>query len=207
MSIFVQNTTCSNSGSIERAIKAISNQKIHFIDNLNAQYLENGDKFILPGVSNFDPYMLSLKKNGFLEFSQTNTLTTKKWIIGICAGAQILFESSEEGTEKGVGLLKGKVKKINTNLGIKVPHLGWNNIILNQNHPMAHLFDGIALENKKFYFSHSYHFPDSEDVLAYVDYGERFPAVVAKDNIIAVQFHPEKSYTQGLRFLKNICEL
>lgn len=156
---------------------------------------------IIPGVSSFDAAVFATKE------AMIQPTSFSQCIIGICAGAQILFESSEEGNERGLGLFPGRIKKITTNSNITVPHLGWNKVILNENHPMAHLFDGIDLENKKFYFSHSYRFPDSEHALAYVDYGEKFPVVVAKDNLIAIQFHPEKSYGQGLQFLKNICEL
>lgn len=161
-------------------------------------------KFFLPGVSSFDSYILSLRESAI----QSDLINNKNVnVIGICAGAQVLFESSEEGCETGLGCFSGRVKKITTTTKIKVPHLGWNKIILDHNHPMAHLFDGIDLENKKFYFSHSYRFPDSEYALAYVNYGERFPVVVAKDNLIAIQFHPEKSYWQGLQLLKNILNL
>ncbi|MFM8454722.1 MAG: imidazole glycerol phosphate synthase subunit HisH [Gammaproteobacteria bacterium] len=188
----------SNIASVQSSLKRLGLSEKD-LDRTNRR-----SKFFLPGVSSFDSYVLSLNENNVRP-----TLINNKNIdiIGICAGAQILFESSQEGNERGLGLFPGRVKKIATSSNIKVPHLGWNTIVLNENHPMVHLFDGIDLANKKFYFSHSYRFPDSEHALAYVDYGERFPVVVAKDNLIAIQFHPEKSYGQGLQLLKNICEL
>ncbi len=174
----------------------------------NSKSIQNNhQKIILPGVSSFDSCIDYLQKSYFYNYLKDHNNLTDKKLLGICAGAQILFESSEEGHGTGLGLLKGKVTKIKATGNLKVPHLGWNNLILNKNHPMAYLFDGINLENKKFYFSHSYRFPDSEDTLAYVNYGEKFPVIVAKDNIIAIQFHPEKSYNQGLQLLKNICKL
>lgn len=188
--VFVFECKNSNYASIIRCVKSFDSS-------------DSSSHIIIPGVSSFDVAV----RNFHDEVNTCDCFSTASYIIGICAGAQILFESSEEGIEPGLGLLSGRVKKIATNANIKVPHLGWNKIILNQNHPMAYLFDGVDLENKKFYFSHSYRFPDSEHALAYVDYGERFPVVVAKDNIIAIQFHPEKSYEQGLQLLKNICSL
>jgi glutamine amidotransferase len=187
---------------------ALGKLNISFVKSNQIDEIENKVKAIfLPGVSTYNTYVNSLKNSNFYQFTIENHNLNRFHLIGICAGAQILFESSEEGNERGLGLFPGRVKKIATSSNIKVPHLGWNKIVLNENHPMAHLFDGIDLTNKKFYFSHSYRFPDSEHALAYVDYGERFPVVVAKDNLIAIQFHPEKSYGQGLQLLKNICEL
>jgi glutamine amidotransferase len=167
---------------------------------LNRANLENnsGKHIVIPGVSSFD----SLISN--ISDSDRAKIFSYEYVSGICAGAQVLFESSEEGKEAGLGLLKGRVKKLDKNSGVRIPHLGWNKIILNTEHSMAFLFDGIDLDNRKFYFSHSYCFPDSKDVLAYADYGERIPVVVAQNNIIAIQFHPEKSYNQGIQLLKNI---
>jgi imidazole glycerol-phosphate synthase subunit HisH len=191
-----------NISSIKLSLKALGMENLRYIFSITDNLLKN-EKIILPGVSSFDSYISSLETNKNRE----KIISIKNKIIGICAGAQVLFESSEEGSELGLGLLQGRVKKIVTSSNIKVPHLGWNKVILNHSHPMAYLFDGIDLANKKFYFSHSYRFPDSEHALAYVDYGERFPVVIAKDNLIAIQFHPEKSYKQGLQFLNNICNL
>lgn len=193
----------SNISSVKSSLKRLGVYSEEFF-RTEVSLSERCTKFFFPGVSSFDSYISSLQESGirsdFLKNKDMN-------IIGICAGAQVFFESSEEGNEPGLGLFPGCVKKIPTSSNITVPHLGWNKIILNQNHEMAHLFDGIDLGSKKFYFSHSYRFPDSEHALAYVDYGERFPVVVAKDNLIAIQFHPEKSYGQGLQLLKNICDL
>jgi len=196
ISIFKCNS--SNIASVQSSLKRLG------LFETDEDLTNRRKKFFLPGVSSFDSYVLSLNENNVQSFLINNKNID---IIGICAGAQVLFESSEEGKEAGLGLFPGRVKKIATSSNIKVPHLGWNKIVLNKNHPMSHLFDGIDFEGKKFYFSHSYRFPDSEHALAYVDYGERFPVVIAKNNIIAIQFHPEKSYGQGLKFLKNICDL
>ncbi len=183
---FILDTKSSNYNSLLKCIRR---------GNLDDK---SGKHIVIPGVSSFD----SLVSN--ISDSDRATILSYEYVSGICAGAQVLFESSEEGDEPGLGLLKGRVQKLDGYADVRVPHLGWNKIILNTEHPMAFLFNGIDLEHKKFYFSHSYRFPDSKDVLAYADYGERIPVVVAQNNIIAIQFHPEKSYTQGVQLLKNI---
>lgn len=203
--LYVYNAENCNIGSVCKALTQLNIPFITF-DKAN-EIAEDVKAILLPGVSTYDAYIKSLKNIDLFQFIVDNYKFGHFRLIGICAGAQVLFESSEEGNERGLRLFPGRLKKIATSSNIKVPHLGWNKIVSNENHPMAHFFDGIDLTNKKFYFSHSYRFPDSEHALAYVDYGERFPVVVAKDNLIAIQFHPEKSYGQGLQLLKNICEL
>lgn len=202
--IFIFKSDCCNLGSIVNAIKPI--RRDYIISNSLRDLNDSVKTILLPGVCSCNTYINSLDKYGFLDYLKNNALLSKERIIGICAGAQVLFDSSEEGSTKGLGLLSGNVKKIRTCNEISVPHLGWNNIIMNQKHSMTSIFNGIDLTSKKFYFSHSYRFPDSEDVVAYADYGERFPAIVARGNIIAIQFHPEKSYDQGQQLLKNILD-
>lgn len=162
------------------------------------------DTIMLPGVSSFDPYVTFLQQRQFVEDILDARLNLGVKIVGICAGAQVLFESSEEGNKSGLGFLQGRVQRIRGH--VRVPHLGWNHLIPNDNHPMRHLLDGVDL-SKPFYFSHSYRFPETEHALAYVDYGERFPVIVATDQFVAIQFHPEKSYNQGVQLLKNVCQL
>lgn len=157
---------------------------------------------ILPGVSAFDATIHFLKKSGLFDFLKKET---SRKILGVCAGAQVLFEASEEGDEEGLGFFPGVVKKLAVDQkGLKIPHLGWNTVEVNPLHEKSYFFNKNL--SKKFYFSHSFRFPESDSVLAYVNYGERFPVVVCKNNVMAVQFHPEKSYQQGLEVIKNFCE-
>ena len=127
-------------------------------------------------------------------------------MLGICIGEQILFEGSEESPEaKGLGIFKGMVRSIQAP-GLKVPHMGWNSVTFSQpDHPLfAHLG-----EHPYFYFVHSYHCvpEDAGIITATTEYGEKLTAAVAKDNVMATQFHPEKSGDVGLQVLKNFIEM
>ena len=154
-----------------------------------ASDIRAAEKIVLPGVGAF----LASVKSGTP-------------LLGICVGLQILFESSEESPGvKGLGLLKGKVRKIKAP-GLKIPHMGWNSIEITAK-TRENLFRGLG-ETPYVYFVHSYHAkPTSASVLTSTAlYGERITASVAKDNIMAVQFHPEKSGDVGLAILKNFVE-
>jgi glutamine amidotransferase len=156
-----------------------------------------------------------LKNNGFYE-EIMNTVSDRPF-LGICLGKQILFDKSEEGNSPGLGLLKGKVVKFDkymdsdnhSGLGFKIPHMGWNQVNIERHHQVFKGFDRMSNPQNNisnwFYFVHSF-FVKPEDpkiTLAYTNYGEDFTSVVAKDNIVATQFHPEKSAYSGLLFLKN----
>jgi glutamine amidotransferase len=162
------------------------------------------NKIILPGVSSFDSCIHALKKNGFYDYLKNAENLKNKKILGICAGAQVLFEGSEEGNEEGLGLLKGVIKKIKAEGDIRIPHLGWNYLQVHPSYLKHRLWDQVNL-GKRFYFSHSYHFPNSDSAIAFVDYGYQFPVLISNGSVTAVQFHPEKSYHQGLQLLNNFC--
>jgi glutamine amidotransferase len=124
-----------------------------------------------------------------------------KPILGICLGMQLLADYSEEnGYHEGLGWIRGKVLKLNVAPGIRVPHVGWNDVQVISPEPLFSRINGEA----NFYFDHSYHFipAHEEDVAARVNYGESIVGAVKKDNICGVQFHPEKSQVTGLRLLK-----
>ncbi|MFA7184989.1 MAG: imidazole glycerol phosphate synthase subunit HisH, partial [Victivallales bacterium] len=129
-------------------------------------------------------------------------------VLGICVGMQVLAESSEEGHEKGLGWIRGTVKKIDSSQfkqRTHLPHMGWNDI-----RPVKEcgLFKGIN-DDARFYFLHSYYFScaDKDDVLAVTEYGSEFACAVNSKNIYGVQFHPEKSHRYGIQLLKNFTEL
>jgi glutamine amidotransferase len=124
----------------------------------------------------------------------------RKPFLGICIGLQMLFERGEEGDTPGLGLLPGRVPRFNLS-GLKIPHMGWNEVMQRRSHA---LWEGIA-DRSRFYFVHSY-YPAPADaalVAATTDYGAPFTCAVARDNIFAVQFHPEKSQSAGLQLLSN----
>lgn len=158
---------------------------------------------VLPGVGAFPKGMENLRK---LELLPVIYEVVNKGIpfLGICLGMQLLFEESEEyGRSSGLGLLPGRVKKFSP--GLKVPHMGWNSLSIKRTNP---IIDSISAESYV-YFVHSYYADtcDSDYVVASTEYGVEFPAVVCFNNIVGMQFHPEKSSQVGIRLLRNFGEL
>tara|TARA_B100001029_G_C14963407_1_gene395865 strand:- start:195 stop:773 length:579 start_codon:yes stop_codon:yes gene_type:complete len=158
---------------------------------------------IIPGVGNFAKAMKELRKNNgdkkILQFFQS-----KKPIMGICLGMQLLASSGEEsGPEKGLNLIPGIVKKINIDNNHYLPHIGWNSVKFTKKH---FIFDGIK-DEMDFYFVHSYAFNLESDkfALGKTFYYKNFNSIVANDNVIGFQFHPEKSQKYGLKILQNFC--
>jgi glutamine amidotransferase len=157
------------------------------------------DAVVLPGVGAFGDCMKKLRARDMDE-ACLRTYRSGKPFLGVCVGLQVLFEASEESPGvAGLGILPGTVVRIRTG-GLKVPHMGWNHLRLAREHPVLAGLDGEA-----FYFVHSYH-PDpaaAGDLLATVEYGERFCAAAGRENLAAVQFHPEKSSRAGLKLYEN----
>jgi glutamine amidotransferase len=173
-----------------------------------ATEIVGADKVIFPGVGSAGQAMQDLKRTG-LDKTLSTIFHNGKPLLGICLGTQIILEKSEENRTTCLGLLAGTVKHFPVPLlsddgrNLKVPHMGWNRITCTKFHP---IFNNVDLESE-FYFVHSY-VPaprDLETIIATTDYGITFASVIAKRNLVAVQFHPEKSGTQGLRILTNFC--
>ena len=164
----------------------------------------NADKLILPGVGHFDYGMINLESSDLIDSLNWAVLDKRTPILGICLGAQLMNLYSEEGGKRGLGWLKANVVKFNKDRlpgGFKVPHMGWNKITLLRS---SKLFVGLP-DELRFYFVHSYYFVTAEIGLglASTEYGYTFLSVLEKDNIYAVQFHPEKSHKYGLRLMNN----
>ncbi|MCL0052081.1 imidazole glycerol phosphate synthase subunit HisH [Peptococcaceae bacterium] len=180
-------------------------QKGFFRAGFEADIIENPSKLskysgiVLPGVGAFADAMKNLQKTGMVEAIK-ESISQKKPFLGICLGQQLLFEWSEEwGGSEGLGIFKGAVKRIPE--GLKVPHMGWNQVEYKNK---SILFEGIP-DKSAFYFVHSY-YVDPEDksvVVATTEYGVHFASVVGKYNVFGVQFHPEKSSKLGLKLLQN----
>ena len=167
--------------------------------------LRQADKIVLPGVGAFGDCMKNLRASGMIPVL-TERVKAGVPLLGICVGLQILFEGSDESPEaEGLGFFRGRVRRIQAE-GLKIPHMGWNSLTV-QREAKADLFRGLP-ENPFVYFVHSYHAaPEDEDIItATADYGERLTAAVAKDNICATQFHPEKSGDVGPDILKNFID-
>lgn len=168
-----------------------------------ANDLEEVDKIILPGVGAFGDAMSRLTDKGFVEELSKEVIDKQKPYLGICLGAQLVYNTSEEfGKHAGFGWLEGVIKQIDKNgQNIRVPHTGWDNIRKTKN---SILFEDIP-EDEVFYFNHSFAIYSDNDnnVAAFGDYGKAFTAVVEHNNIYATQFHPEKSQKSGLKLLEN----
>ncbi|MDE5983899.1 MAG: imidazole glycerol phosphate synthase subunit HisH [Eubacterium sp.] len=160
---------------------------------------------ILPGVGSFGDAMKSMAERGLVDTVKKAALSGKPF-LGICLGLQLLFESSEEseGVE-GLGLIKGKIVQIPRDNGLKVPHIGWNSVKINQNYG---IFSGID-DGSYFYFVHSFYLKDAENdaVAATTEYGVGIECAVQKGNLCATQFHPEKSSKLGLQLLENFLSM
>ncbi len=189
-------------------INAISNQLKHLKVNFKVvskpDHFKNLTKVVLPGVGAFDYCMEKLKFSKLIEPLNYHVLDQKKDVLGICVGMQLMADSSEEGILKGLGWVPGVVKKFNPELiknKPKLPHMGWNSIKVIKE---SKLFEGIN-KNYGFYFVHSFYFEvkNNEDVMTETYYGENFTSSISRNNIYAVQFHPEKSHSNGIQLLKN----
>lgn len=185
--------------SVKNALDFLSVQSVLTDD---PAVLEAADGIILPGVGAFPDAMNMLQKAELVEPIQTQA--AKKPLLGICLGMQMLFEAGFEFAEtRGLGLIAGTVRKIKDS-GLKIPHMGWNDLTV-QN-PCA-MTEGLA-DGAYVYFVHSFCAETAdENIACHTHYGERIPALVHKDNIYGAQFHPEKSGDAGLLMLKNFARL
>jgi glutamine amidotransferase len=162
--------------------------------------IKSASKIVLPGNGAFDACMQNLRATGLIPLLNDKVLKQKTPVLGICVGAQMLGHGSEEGTEAGLGWIDMKVKRFPALPNLRVPHMGWCNVT---NTSRGHsLFDSLS-EDAKFYFVHSYYLAPvcEKDILLTATYGEKFAAAVGRDNIVGVQFHPEKSHRFGKQLL------
>lgn len=194
-------------GNVQSVIGAIEILGFNAILTNDFDELSNADALILPGVGAFGDGMKHLTEYGLVKSLNRLVLEEKKPILGICLGMQLFASRGHEfGEEKGLGWIDAEVIKFNIGSQYKLPHVGWNDIEFTKS---SRIFEGV--ENKLFYFVHSYHFvvEDESDVLAICEYDKPFVSAVNKNNIYGTQFHPEKSQKEGLlvieNFLKKCC--
>ena len=194
-----------DAGNIRSVEKAMAKLGQEVWITRDRERIMNADKVILPGVGSFGDAMAHLREYYLVEGIK-DVVAEKKPFLGICLGLQLLYESSEEtpGVE-GLGILKGKILKIPEQKDLKIPHMGWNSLHLQND---GRLFRGIE-QNPYVYFVHSYYLKagEEETVKATTEYSVNIHASVEKDNVFACQFHPEKSGDLGLQILKNFAEL
>lgn len=165
-------------------------------------------KIILPGVGAFDAGMSALHERGLVDALNERATVAKVPILGICLGMQLVAESSEEGERPGLGWIPGRSRRFSfpePSPALRVPHMGWNAVTPTRESP---LFAAVPMP-RRFYFVHSYHLvcTHTEDVLATTSYGIEFTSAVAHENILGLQFHPEKSHKYGMAVLRAFAEI
>lgn len=189
-------------GNLHSACKGLENAGATPQVTDSASDIEQADAVVLPGVGSFDPAVQHLRSRG-LEEPIKQAIASGKPFLGICLGLQILFDSSEEGTEPGLGIIAGTVRRFRWEPGITIPHMGWNQLEMAQ--PHCPLWQQLP-NNPYVYFVHSYYVDpiDPRVRAAMVSHGSQtVTAAIARDNLMAVQFHPEKSSKTGLKILSN----
>lgn len=201
MKIVIIDYGSGNVESVANAFAAIGGGEVLISNKIPD--IRSANHLILPGVGAFADCMGGIKAiNGLSEEIRKQVLTEKKPFLGICVGMQVLASIGYENGEcQGLGFINGKVEKISAK-NLKIPHMGWNELIVK---PTKHaVLEGIE-SGEHFYFANSYHFTcqNENNVLAQVEYGSKLTAIIAKENIFGVQFHPEKSGEAGLKLLKN----
>lgn len=191
-------------GNLRSVARAVAHAGVEPLVTAKPEDVANAKALIVPGVGAAEDTMANLRRGGLVE-PILEYIASGRPFLGVCMGQQALFEVSEEGGEHAcLGVLPGRIVRFPR--GMTVPHMGWNTVELRDEHPV---FEGIP-NGSYFYFVHSYH-PAPADpsvVVAETEYeGVRFPAVVGRDNVIATQFHPEKSGRWGLRLYENFLRL
>lgn len=189
-----------NLGSIANMIKKVGYKSLISSD---LEEIKKATKLILPGVGSFDNGMKNLQERGMVEILNQKVLVEKTPILGICLGMQLMTKSSEEGSLSGLRWIDAQTKRFVSDT-LKIPHMGWN-IIKHQKN--SQLFDEIERE-KRFYFVHSYCVSCNQeaDILTNTNYIQDFVSSFEKENIVGVQFHPEKSHKFGMNLIKNFVE-
>lgn len=170
--------------------------------------IKMANKLILPGVGHFDHGMNNLKNTGFIDILHQKVVLEKTPVLGICLGAQMLGNKSDEGEQKGLGWIDMDIVKFNKAVmpeSHKIPHMSWNEIKVKKS---SKLMEGLTNQSR-FYFVHAFHMqPNNEDdVLTTTNYGYEFSSSVEKNNIYGVQFHPEKSHKYGMKILENFSKI
>jgi len=187
-----------NLRSVQKALERVGAQAVVTRDQ---KVIRGADRLVLPGVGAFAECMSNLSEYGLVE-PVVEVIRSGRPFLCICLGLQLLFDESEEfGIHEGLKLVPGKVRGFEKNMGLKIPHMGWNRVFFAKESPF---FRGID-DGSFFYFVHSYYVDpaDRSDIAAETEYGIRFTCAVQRENIFATQFHPEKSQEIGLRLLKN----
>jgi glutamine amidotransferase len=188
-------------GNVGSLVAALERRGADFALTGEPAVVERAEAAILPGDGAFGATIDALRERG-LDGPVRAVIAAGRPFLGICVGMQVLFDSSDEyGGAVGLGILPGEVRRFTA--APRVPHMGWNDLVVERTHPFV---DGIA-SGAWAYFLHSYRVETTDALVASCEYGERFAAIVARDNVMATQFHPEKSRTTGGRLLDNFLRI
>ncbi len=201
-SITIVDYGMGNLRSVQKALERLGTKALITSD---AQQIAEAEKVILPGVGAFRDAIQALHDHQLVEVIK-DAASAGKPFLGICLGLQLLFDVSyEDGEFQGLGIVPGKVKRFELPAELKIPHMGWNQLHTTTDNPLLNDIRRDAW----FYFVHSYYVqPDDESwTAATTDYGGEFVSIVARDNVFATQFHPEKSQSEGLQLLRNFVAL
>lgn len=207
MNVVLIDYGAGNLHSAEKAFRHMAGDT-EVLVSADPQAVATADRVVLPGVGAFADCMGGICSiPGMLEALHRAVIEKQRPFLGVCVGMQMMLEEGHEhGTHKGLGWIKGAVKAITPkDASYKIPHMGWNDLQLRHNHPVL---QGIATGDHA-YFVHSYHAVCASpgDVLATVDYGHEVTAIIARDNLLGTQFHPEKSQKTGLTLIRNFLTL
>ena len=200
MSLALIDYGAGNLHSVHNALKAAGAGDVHV--TADPDVVSKADRIVLPGVGAFAHCMEALSAiDGMIAAMEQRVRVEGIAFLGICVGMQLLADAGvEHGTTRGLGWISGTVRAIAPAADLKIPHMGWNDVVPTQGAPL--------IEAGEAYFLHSYHFDaaNADDVLATTDHGGTLVAAVGRDNIMGVQFHPEKSQAYGINFLKRFLE-
>ena len=193
-----------NLGSIANMLKKVG---AHATVSADPKVIERVEKLILPGVGAFDNGMKNLAERELLPVLNARVLSDRIPILGLCLGMQLFSRRSEEGKLPGLGWIPADTVRFASSdmqARLRIPHMGWNTLRIRHAHKLFEDMDS----DSRFYFVHSYHLvcSDESTVLAYTNYGYDFASVVGNENILGVQFHPEKSHKFGMKFLQRFAE-
>ena len=189
-------------GNLRSILNKFERMEVDAMISSKTEDIERADKLVLPGVGAFDAAMKNLRERNLIQVLERKVLHDRTPIMGICLGMQLLSRHSEEGNVDGLGWIDACTRRFHFNgNGLRVPHMGWNSVTMEQSVPVL---EGLET-GSRFYFVHSYHVccNDPADRIATTNYGIDFTSVVKRDNILGVQFHPERSHRYGARLLEN----
>jgi len=194
-----------NIGSVVNMFKRVGHSCLVSASSLD---IKNAKKIVIPGIGHFDYGMEQLRKRHLIDVLSRTVVENKIPVMGICLGMQMMTLGSEEGHEKGLGWIKAEVRKFNADNGnYRIPHMGWNSVSIKKETPLVKGLD--TEKHLRFYFVHSYfvNCHENTDVLMKTQYADEFVSAFQHENIMGVQFHPEKSHRYGMMLFKNFGDL